>query len=246
MPRANRYYLPGNTYHLTHRCHNRQFLLRFAVDRDAYRRILWETKPRDLVRVLSYSLTCNHVHLLALAEDDRGISTWMQRAEGEFAQWYNRRKGRCGAFWQDRYHATQIEGPQHSERCMTYIELNMVRAGVVSHPRQWRWCSYQEWMGVRKRYCLVDIERALEFFGGHPLQAYRDHYEDRIRDRIARDEMAREPCWTESIAVGSAEFVGQVEAQTSWRRRFEREEITPGAWALREESKPWLGGEKGP
>ena len=46
MPRANRYYLPGTTHHLTHRCHNRQFLFRFAIDRDAYRRILWQTKWR--------------------------------------------------------------------------------------------------------------------------------------------------------------------------------------------------------
>lgn len=43
MPRANRYHLPGHTYHLTHRCHDRRFLLRFALVRDAYRRVLWET-----------------------------------------------------------------------------------------------------------------------------------------------------------------------------------------------------------
>ena len=30
---------------------------------------------------------------------------------------------------------------------MVYIELNMVRAGMVRHPQQWPWCSYQEWMG---------------------------------------------------------------------------------------------------
>jgi REP element-mobilizing transposase RayT len=40
MPRANRYILPGRIYHLTHRCHDRQFLLRFAKDRDGYRQRL--------------------------------------------------------------------------------------------------------------------------------------------------------------------------------------------------------------
>jgi len=42
MPRANRYILPGRIYHLTHRCHDRQFLFRFAKDRDGYRRRLRE------------------------------------------------------------------------------------------------------------------------------------------------------------------------------------------------------------
>ena len=37
MPRADRYMMEGYVYHLTHRCHNRAFLLGFARDRDAYR-----------------------------------------------------------------------------------------------------------------------------------------------------------------------------------------------------------------
>ena len=37
MPRANRHMLPGYCYHLTHRCHNRDFLLKFAKDRDTYK-----------------------------------------------------------------------------------------------------------------------------------------------------------------------------------------------------------------
>jgi hypothetical protein len=42
MPRGNRSIVPGNIYHLTHRCHDREFLLRFACDRDGYRRRLRE------------------------------------------------------------------------------------------------------------------------------------------------------------------------------------------------------------
>jgi len=41
---------------------------------------------------------------------------------------------RKGAFWEDRYHATAVEKERHLIRCMIYIDLNMVRAGVVDHP----------------------------------------------------------------------------------------------------------------
>ena len=61
----------------------------------------------------------------------------------------------CGfneGHWEDRYHCTMIEPGEHLWKCMVYIELNMVRAGVVRHPEQWPWCSYQEWMGQRERY----------------------------------------------------------------------------------------------
>jgi len=47
---------------------------------------------------------------------------------------YNHRKGRRDAFREDRYHETAVDTHQYLARCMTYIDLNMVRAGVVSHP----------------------------------------------------------------------------------------------------------------
>jgi len=60
---------------------------------------------------------------------------------GRTAQEYNQRKGRKGAFWEDRYHATAVDSEMYLARCMIYIDLNMVRAGVASHPVDWPWCG---------------------------------------------------------------------------------------------------------
>ena len=62
MPRANRYILPGRIYHLTHRCHDREFLFRFAKDREGYRRRLRDAALSSKASLLSYSITSNHVH----------------------------------------------------------------------------------------------------------------------------------------------------------------------------------------
>jgi putative transposase len=94
MPRANRYILPGRVYHLTHRCHDRQFLLRFGKDRDGYRRRLREAVRDVDASLLTYNITSNHVHLLAYADDPEQVATLIQQAAGEFAREYNRRKGR--------------------------------------------------------------------------------------------------------------------------------------------------------
>ena len=55
MPRANRYFVPGQVYHLTHRCHNRDFLLKFARDRDAYRTKLRQALVETEVFLLDYN-----------------------------------------------------------------------------------------------------------------------------------------------------------------------------------------------
>jgi putative transposase len=165
-----------------------------------------------------------------------GIQMFMQRAEGQFAQYYNRRKQRTGSFWEGRYHCTLIEGPTHLERCITYIELNMVRAGVVVHPRDWPWCSYQEWMGHRRRYRLIDWDRSLELLRAPSLDAYRIHSEQRIQDAIARGQMAREPHWTGGIAVGEKDFIDEVGRILAFRRKLTTEESPEGAWVLREDA----------
>jgi putative transposase len=64
MPRANRHFLPGHIWHITHRCHQKEFLLKFARDRHRYLHWLFEAKKRFGLSVLNYMITSNHVHLL--------------------------------------------------------------------------------------------------------------------------------------------------------------------------------------
>ena len=128
MPRANRHFLAGHVWHLTHRCHQKQFLLKFPRDRRRYLRWVFDAKKRFGLRVLNYMVTSNHVHLLVKDTGGDVVAQSMQLIAGRTAQEYNQRKNRHGAFWEDRYHATAIQADEHLHRCLIYIDLNMVRA----------------------------------------------------------------------------------------------------------------------
>jgi len=80
------------------------------------------------------------------------ISQSIQLVAGRTAQQYNLRKERKGAFSEDRYHATAIETDHHLHRCIAYIDLNMVRAGMVSHPEQWGHSGFNEIQTPPQRY----------------------------------------------------------------------------------------------
>ena len=103
MPRAHRYFLPNHIWHITHRCHQRDFLLKFARDRRRWRQWLFEATKRFRLCVLDYVVTSNHIHLLVRDQGRGEIADAMQLIAGRTAQEYNRRKGRQGAFWEDRY-----------------------------------------------------------------------------------------------------------------------------------------------
>jgi len=150
MPRANRHFLPGYVWHITHRCH-KEFLLKFARDRRRYLRWLFEAKKRFGLSVPNYMVTSNHVHLLVKDTGGPVIAQSMQLIAGRTAQEYNERKKRRGAFWEDRYHATTVAADEHLHRCLVYIDLNMVRAGVVHHPGKWKESGFSEIQKPPKR-----------------------------------------------------------------------------------------------
>ena len=64
MPRANRHFLPGHVWHITHRCHKKEFLLKFSRDRSRWINWLFEARKRFGLSVLNYVVTSNHIHLL--------------------------------------------------------------------------------------------------------------------------------------------------------------------------------------
>ena len=155
MPRANRHFLPGYVWHVTHRCHRKNFLLKFARDRRSYLHWLFEAKKRFGLSVLNYTVTCNHVHLLVKDTGANVIANSIQLIAGRTGQEYNQRKRRHGVFWEDRYHATAVEADEHLHRCLVYIDLNMVRAGVIRYPSDWAWSGYREIQNPPKRYGVV-------------------------------------------------------------------------------------------
>ena len=240
MPRAHRLKVAGGLFHLTHRCHNRAFLLRFARDRDAYRAKLRQKLKRFEVSLLDYCLTCNHVHLLVDAEDRLQVSGFIREVAGEFARAYNKRKARLNAVWGDNFHATLVDTGQYLWRCLRYVELNMVRCGAVPHPRHWEWLGYHEIMGTRRRYRVLDLDRLCWRFGTDSIEELRGNLEATLHEAIVRNQMKREPCWTDSLAVGSRRFLEQVQPLILSRRETEIvEDPELDLWVLKDTEVPY-------
>jgi putative transposase len=146
---------------------------------------------------------------------------------------YNSRKRRRGAFWEDFYHSTVVEVGEQLACCFTYIDLNMVRAGVVGHPRQWREAGYREIQNPPKRYRIIDRRALCELLvvDESKLGQVQD---ERIEASLNRGEVDREPQWSEAIAVGRRSFVEQVKEQLGDCARYRMVEEWNGVSVLRE------------
>ncbi len=72
------------------------------------------------------------------------LSQFMKSLKQRFTQWFNKRHGRKGTLWEDRFKSVIVEDGYTARVVAAYIELNPVRAGIVQKPEHYRWCSYAE------------------------------------------------------------------------------------------------------
>jgi len=123
------------------------------------------------------------------------------------ARYYNHHKNLTGSFWEGRYKSTLIQDGTHLSRCLFYIDMNMVRAGVVKHPRQWKWSGHHELTGMRKRYCVLNIEKLLSKLECFDYYSFLKWYTGTIDGILLKEKQQREAFWTESKCIGDEFFV---------------------------------------
>lgn len=74
------------------------------------------------------------------------LASFMKVLKQRFTQWFNgtRPVRRVGTLWEDRYRSVLVEDGQALRAMSAYIDINPIRAGIVSDPKDYRWSGYGE------------------------------------------------------------------------------------------------------
>jgi REP element-mobilizing transposase RayT len=170
MPRPARLQLSGATYHVTARGNRRERI--FLDDRDYARLLeyLAVVVGRFRWRCHAYCLMPNHFHLV-IQTADANISEGMQRLNGAYAQWFNRRHGLTGHVFQGRFHDVIVQSDLHLLELCRYLPLNPVRARLCRHPNDWPWSSYRAASSSEPPPSFLTVSWLLGWFGTEPDRA---------------------------------------------------------------------------
>ncbi len=239
MARANRHHLPGYVWHITHRCHKREFLLKFDKDKKRWMHWLFEAKKRFGLKILNYTVTSNHIHLLVYDGAENIIPKSIQLIAGRTGREYNQRKNRKGAFWEDRYHATAVKTGSHLIQCLAYIDLNMVRAGAVRHPGEWIYGGYNEIQTPKQRYSLINRQKLAALLGIKDNDQLSESHRKWVEEILKNGSNQRDAKWTQSIAVGDKKFVMETKAKLGVKAMGRRALENNKGYELRESQSPY-------
>jgi len=94
------------------------------------------------------------------------LSQYLKDIKQRFSAWHNKRQERHGTLWEERFKSVILgcDGPLLAG-VAAYIDLNPVRAGLVSDPRDYRWSSYTEAM-AGGRAALEGYQTIMRLAGG--------------------------------------------------------------------------------
>lgn len=216
MARQPRLTAPGYPHHVIQRGNDRQAIVRDDQDREKLLGLWLEHAQRFQVAVHAYVLMDNHFHLLLTPETATGLPEMMQAVGRAYVRYFNDRHGRTGTLWEGRYRSSLIETDSYLLACMAYIDLNPVRAGMVSDPAEFPWSSHRHYIGQRIDK-LVTPHALIWSLGNTPF-AREASYLERVQTGVG---VVQQQALTRSAltgwALGSEDFLQALQEGTERR-----------------------------
>ncbi len=218
MGRKSRFNLPGIPQHVIQRGHNRDACFFVNEDYHYYLDNLREAAKKYNCHIHAYVLMTNHVHLLVTPQAAHAISQMMQSLGRRYVRYVNNTYQRSGTLWEGRYKAGLVDSQQYLLACMRYIELNPVRANMVTTPGAYPWSSFSA-NGNEKSDPLItrhklyleldqDIKRRCHAYRALFRNALDSHLLHEIRASVKLE-----------MVLGRSTFKDKIEAMTKRQTR---------------------------
>ena len=144
MPNLPRILIENACYHLIARGNQKQRVFLANEDFKEYLEILRKYKKKFGFKLYAYCLMPNHIHMVGQIEVAKNLSKFMQGITLVYTIYFNQKYTGVGHLWQGRFKNKVIAKDQYLVDCISYVELNPVRAQLVNAAYEYPWSSYKE------------------------------------------------------------------------------------------------------
>lgn len=213
MPRKRRICPPGLPVHVIQRGNNRQACFADESDLKAYAHWLREGSEKYGVAIHAWAFMTNHVHLLVTPGSADSVSRCIQCLGRHYVRYFNRRHGRSGTLFEGRFKSSIVQSRDYFLHCQRYIELNPVRAGMVSDPADYAWSSYRAhaFGQPAEMWCPHAEYLGLAETPAGRMNVYRRFFEAELSRAVVSE--IRHAIET-GLALGDGRFKAQIELLT--------------------------------
>ncbi|MDZ5711404.1 REP-associated tyrosine transposase [Jeotgalibacillus haloalkalitolerans] len=171
MVRKPRQKSKSGIYHVTIRGNNRQLIFYDDADRHYLLSKIQKVKSETGFELYAWCLMDNHVHLV-IREKEVSISKIMQRVNGSFSMYMNKKHYGTGHTYEGRFYSKPIETILYLHTVIRYTHQNPVRSLITSLPSDYKWSSCRAYYQSDSLFAhLTDTKGILNYFSKDPLKA---------------------------------------------------------------------------
>lgn len=221
MPRVRRILPHDAALHVICRGNNRNDIFHGDNDKLRYYALLKELKEENKIDILHYCLMDNHLHIVLRLNPESRASRFMKQVNLTYFHYYRKLYGYVGHFWQDRFKSNVIQMDSHLLQCGKYIELNPVRAGIVEHPAEYAFSSYNLYAGG-KPDALVTLSPAYLGISDSELLRQRQYV-----DFVLDGSIINTGILAKKLCIGSQAFISKLQEYYSIKDRREKKGRPP-------------------
>lgn len=170
MPRKARVKMDNAIYHVTSRGDNKEPIFFSDDDKIRYLDSLKIVKEKFQIEIYAYCLMDNHTHLII---DSKGqdISKIMQSINLRHTIYINRVYNRSGHLFGGRFWSEIIDNDKYLLECTRYTHDNPVRAGITKTTKEYKWSSFDIYIGQRDIRKIINDNVVLRYFSENKSRA---------------------------------------------------------------------------
>jgi putative transposase len=205
MSKSPRIAIPGYPHHISERGIRKTPLFYDDSDFLVYTRTMKTACDKHCLKIGTYTLMPNHIHIIAVPEHEDSLSGALQQAHTAYSKYFNTKYGFVGHAWDRRpYYCAMDEA--HMWNAIRYVERNPVRAGLVERAEDYLWSSAAAHCGRRD-----DILIAVDF----PPPGIIANWSEWLRvDHSEEQKKAIRKHLSTGRPMGAPEFLIQLETLT--------------------------------
>jgi len=221
MTRLKRYCPAGIPVHIIQRGNNKSDCFHENLDKGYYFQLLNAAIDLFDVDIHAWVFMSNHVHLLVTPFESNSVSSMMQFVDREYVRYFNRKYMRTGTLWDGRFKSCLVQTERYFLTCQRYIELNPVRAGLVSEPGSFHWSTYNtNALGIDSSLLRPhQVYLSLGNTKAKRLVAYRELFKEVMsRDQVDEIRFAV----NKGLVLGSKKFKDRIAKESGQRTRLHK------------------------
>jgi len=218
--------------HIIQRGNNRHVCFASEKDFKAYANWLKEYSVKFAVEIHAWVFMTNHIHLLCTPRTEHSISQMMQGLGRQYVRYFNFSYKRTGTLWEGRYKSSLVQEEGYLLHLYRYIELNPVRAKMVTEPADYFWSSHQ--INALGKVSDLCTEHPIYLALGNDKAERLRRYRGLFKEYLTSDLLAEIRDNTNSgLVIGNDKFKREIEALTG-RRMSKGKRGRPVGWRKRD------------